>query len=57
MQKEVIGHNFGAQSDFEQELSGVLTTKDMVRASVNHLLSLVLKTFYRLSKPVENEKD
>ena len=39
------------------EGGGVLTDKDLVRNSTNRLLLIVLKIFYRLSKPVESESD
>lgn len=36
---------------------GVLTTPKLVRLHMNRLLKAVLKIFYRLSKPVESDKD
>lgn len=39
------------------EGGGVLTSKDLIRNSINRLLCTVLKIFYRLSKPIESEKD
>ena len=36
---------------------GALTTKKLVRQHMNRLLSVVLKFFYRLSRPVESDTD
>ena len=36
---------------------GVLTTPKKVRNTLNRLLLVVLKIFYRLSKPVESDKE
>ena len=39
------------------EDGGVLTTPKQVKQHMNKLLACVLKIFYRISKPVENDKD
>ena len=42
------------ESDEEEEYKGDV---DMIRKQLNQVLGVVLKIFYRLSKPVESEED
>ena len=37
--------------------NGVMTTEKLVRSCVNALMQVVLKIFYRLSKPVESDTE